>query len=103
MFVSLSYSAETASKCLSLSVCDDFRCRNADEFYNENVAHRRQLRILKSKNKQLGWSGIVIVIIMHQNGIQDELIRKCFYEWIKKFGRDSNIVFVTDASDKRSM
>lgn len=103
IFVSLSYSSETASKCLSLSVGDDFRCGNVDEFYNENVAHGRQLRTGKSKNKQLGWSEIVIIITMYQNDMQDKLIRKSFSTWLKQVGRGAHIVFVTDASDTRSM
>ena len=40
---------------------------------------------------------------MHQNDVQDKLTGKSLSALLKQVGRGAHMVFVTDASDKRSM
>lgn len=64
--------------------------------------YKRQKFMRDSRNFQLDWSNIVILMIMHESPEVDSLIRGHFETWLKHTGEGLDIVFITDESDSRS-
>jgi len=90
-----SVKARTTPSAVS-SIEKDGRFEAMETFYAiDSVENSKLLPEVK-------WSDVVLMIFMYDNRKVDELISAHYETWLKRLGKGTDIVFVTDGSDKRS-
>lgn len=78
------------------SIEKDGRFAAVETFYN--IDSEENAKMLPEVN----WSDVVFMIFMYNDEKVDTLISAHYETWLKRLGKGADIVFVTDATDKRS-